>query len=334
MIVNSFAIATLYAIQKQLIMTLPSNQAVLFYKLTLFLVIAPWVLRNGIQAIKTPQLKLHIIRSFLSISGSLCFSYGLKHTTLVNATALNYMEQVLWTIIGIWYFKEKLTKTKLAAIIMSFAAVMLIIFPTLLHNIWMIVVNSGEGSAEAIAFNYYYIFVFAAVIFWALNTTVIKILGKKARNDVQAFYVLLFSVIFAYPTAFLEWSWHSIEGTILFWPEIIRIIPLSEIHLTQNQIIQILMLALMYFLHVMSFFLSVKYADMSTVAPFDYTRLIFTCVLAYYFVGDVPQYVIQYVGYCMIIASGLLLIRSEQKKRKKERLLQEKQKLEEQIENA
>jgi S-adenosylmethionine uptake transporter len=80
------------------------------------------------------------------------------------------------------------------------------------------------------------------------------------------------------------------------------------------------MIAMMYFIHVFAFFLSMKYAEMSTVAPFDYTRLVFTCILAYFLIGDIPQYAAQYIGYIMIICSGVLLTTAERRKRKKEQL--------------
>ena len=122
MVVNSFALATLYAINKQLLKELPSSQATFLYKLAVFIFLAPWVLRKGFHAVKTPVLKLHILRAFLSISGSLCFAYGLKHTNVVNATALGYIEQVLWAIIGTLYFKEQMHGLKLFAILINFAA--------------------------------------------------------------------------------------------------------------------------------------------------------------------------------------------------------------------
>lgn len=330
MVVNSFALATLYTINKQLLQGLPSSQATLLYKLFVFLFLAPWVLRKGFKNIKTPVMKLHILRAFLSISGSLCFAYGLKHVGLVNATALGYTEQILWAVIGIVYFREKMTKLKCGAVFVSFIAMLLIMFPT--SPIVMIDILMGNTSnGVSLNFDYHYIFVIAAALFWACNSTVIKILGKTVRNEVQAFYVLLFSVIIAYPAAFIEWEWHSIANTFLSYPTLDRVIGFSEIHLNKTQLIQLLMLAMLYFVHVFSFFLSMKYAEMSTVAPFDYTRLIFTCILSYLFLGNIPQHTTQYIGCAMIILCGIVLVTSEKRKQKKQDKIQL---LETQIENA
>jgi drug/metabolite transporter (DMT)-like permease len=62
-------------------------------------------------------------------------------------------------------------------------------------------------------------------------------------------------------------------------------------------------------------FYTVKLADMSAVMPFDYTRLFFTGILAYLFLGEVPdQYSL--IGYMLITISGILLIFYETKRKK------------------
>lgn len=329
MIVNSFALASLYAINKQLLKGMSSSQATFLYKFLVFLCLAVWVLRSGLKGLYTPVLRLHIVRGFFSISGSLCFAYGLKHTDLANATALGYTEQLLWAVFGVLLFKEQITGLKLGAILASFTAMLLVVFPTLPNMILDIAMGRSIELSSS-SFDYHYMFVIAAACFWAINSTIVKFLGTKAvKNEVQAFYGLMFQVIFAYPTAFFNWDWHKIDGTFLSYPTFAGSIDWSSFSVNDTQTIQITMLALLYFVHTFAFYLSFKYAEMSTVAPFDYSRLIFTCVLGYAIMGDIPQYTAQYVGYGMIILSGVVIASSEKIKRRKI----EKQ-LETQIENV
>ncbi len=330
MIVNSFALASLYTINKQLLQGMSSSQATFLYKSLVFFCLAVWVLRGGTKGAYTPVLKLHITRGFFSISGSLCFAYGLKHTDLSNATALGYTEQLLWAIFGVMLFKEKMTKLKLGAIITSFTAMLLIVF----HNIPSIIYDIATGRSVEIStaggFDYHYLFIVAAGCFWAINSVIVKILGTKAvKNEIQAFYGLMFQVLFAYPTAFFEWNWHKIDGTFLSYPTYAGSIDWSNFSVNDIQMIQIIMLALLYFIHTFAFYLSFKYAEMSTVAPFDYSRLVFTCILGYVIMGNIPQYGVQYIGYGMIIASGAVIASAEKFKKRKI----EKQ-LETQIENV
>lgn len=331
MIVNSFALASLYAINKQLLKGLPSSQATFLYKFVVFICLAIWVLRKGFKGIKTPVLPLHITRGFFSISGSLCFAYGLKHTQLANATALGYTEQLLWAIFGVMFFHEKMTTMKFGAILMNFLAMFLVLFPYIPTVVYdMIVGNPIELTTSG--FDYHYLFIIAAAFFWAVNSSIVKVFANKAvKSEVQAFYGLLFQVLFAYPAAFFEWNWHKIDGTFLSYPTFAGSIDWNGFTLTDIQTIQIIMLALLYFVHTFAFYLSFKYAEMSTVAPFDYTRLVFTCILAYLITGDLPQHTSQYVGYTMIIVSGAVLVTAEKRRRKKEVL---KQRLESQIENV
>lgn len=330
MIVNSFALASLYAINKQLLREMSSSQATFLYKFTVFVCLAAWVLRKGLKGIKTPVLRLHIVRGFFSISGSLCFAYGLKHTNLANATALGYTEQLLWAIIGVMFFKEKMSGLKLCAIVASFSAMLLIIFPHLPRTTYDFVVGNYSSSTDH--FNYYYLFVIAAAAFWGINSTIVKVLGTKSvRSDVQAFYGLLFQVLFAYPTAFFEWDWHRIGDSFLSYPTFAGFTNWADFSVTDAQAIKIVVLALLYFVHSFAFYLSFKYAEMSTVAPFDYSRLIFTCLLGYIMMGDVPQHTAQYVGYAIIVLSGFIIASSERSRNKPKT---RKEQLETHVENV
>ena len=179
MIVNSFALASLYAINKQLLKGLPSSQATFLYKFVVFICLAIWVLRKGFKGIKTPVLPLHITRGFFSISGSLCFAYGLKHTQLANATALGYTEQLLWAIFGVMFFHEKMTTMKFGAILMIFLAMFLVLFPYIPTVVYdMIVGNPIELTTSG--FDYHYLFIIAAAFFWAVNSSIVKVFANKA----------------------------------------------------------------------------------------------------------------------------------------------------------
>ena len=117
MLINALSIALLYTLMKLVTKTLNSNMTVFLYKFTVFIFIIPWVFRKGFDVLKTPNFKLHMLRGMLSIGGSLLFMYGLKHVELANATAISYLEQIIWVLIGTLYFKEKIIKIKIFAII-------------------------------------------------------------------------------------------------------------------------------------------------------------------------------------------------------------------------
>jgi S-adenosylmethionine uptake transporter len=131
-----------------------------------------------------------------------------------------------------------------------------------------------------------------AVAFWASNILVIKILGSSERSKAQLFYVMLFSSIFSLPMALYDWK--PMEA----W-----------------QINYILALALCYFIHTITFFKALKYADISTVMPYDYTRLIFTGILGYFFLGESPDY-LSLIGFGLIIFGGIFAVTHEAARKK------------------
>ena len=204
MILNSFALSLIYILMKKLTVDLNSSQVVFFYKLCCLIVIVPWVFSEGFQILKTPQLKIHIIRGFFSASGSLFFMYSLQYVKVVNATALAYLEQVLWAIIAILFFNEKFSYSKFIAIFISFLGALAVIYPGLINLSFPFFDFNKLSIAD---YNKYYTFTLLAVISWTANSTSVKILGKTAKNKTQAFYSLLFSSLFAFPVAFISWEY-------------------------------------------------------------------------------------------------------------------------------
>jgi S-adenosylmethionine uptake transporter len=229
---------------------------------------------------------LHVARGTFSLLGTLCFFVGLSQIGVTDAAAITYLDHIIVILIGFWYFKEKLSHPKVAMIILSFVGVLFIIKPGI----------SG--------FNFYYFYLFLAVIFWALNCTVIKMLGSTERTKAQLFYVMLFSSVFSLPLALHEWRaiepWH---------------------------VKYIFAIAVCYLIHAISFFKALKYADISTVMPFDYCRLVFTGLLGIVFLSDVPD-TYAFIGYVMIVIGGIYSISHEARKEKSKISRAESNKLE------
>ncbi len=316
MLLNTFSLALLYAVSKQVTQTMPSTQVVFFYKIIVFIMAMPWMFRIGISVFQTPQLKLHIIRGFLSICGSMFFVYGLKHAGLTSSTALGYLEQVLWVIIGVTYFKEKMTGTKIIAIMISIVGAVLIVSPKLFKGIYNWV-ETGTWSNEASSFNYYYIYIICGILFWAANSTVIKVLGRTAKNETQVFYVMLFAMIFGAPAALIKWSF--VDYGFVTLPAFSG---LQEVSISSSQWIYLTILAICYFIHVISFFLSMRYSDMSVIAPFEYSKMVFTGFFGVIIFSEIPS-IESFIGYVAIIAGGVVMAYGEYRYRQKIRKMQE-----------
>lgn len=313
MVLHAVALSVLYALVKELTINLNSNIVVFLYKFAILICVLPWCFYEGFKGIKTNRIKLHIVRGFLSVSGSLSMFYAIKHIGLSDVTAVAYLEQIVLLIIGILYFKERATKTKLFVIVASFFGAILIIKSEFFAKL----LGEETTSLAANEINGYYVFVFMAIFFWSLNSTVIKVLGKTEKTKVQLFYVMLFSCIIAFPVAFMEWqTFHKVGVVELKYPT--QLLEFASIGIKPVHLLYICILALCYFLHVIGHFKALKHAELSVVIPFEYTRLVFAGIFGYIFFAESPM-LPSYFGYFLIIGSGLLMFASERRRIRKRR---------------
>ena len=304
MILNSFALSMIYILMKNLTVGLDSSQVVFFYKLCCLIIIIPWVFSDGLSILKTFQLKLHILRGLFSTTGSLFFMYSLPHVKLVNATALTYLEQVLWAIIAIVFFNEKFSISKSIAIFLSFFGALTVIYPGLINLSFPFITLSKISISE---YNKYYTFTLLAVVSWTANSISVKILGKTAKNKTQVFYALLFSSLFAFPVAFIDWG--NINFSLNFLvPN--KFISVNDINFQITHVLYFIIITIGYAIHSIAFFKAMKKANMSDLAPYHYLTIIFVGILGYLVFEQKPDQNVIF-GYLLIIGSGVYLIRYE-----------------------
>jgi drug/metabolite transporter (DMT)-like permease len=315
MLLHVIGLSLLYALVKALTKDFNSSLIVFLYKSTILVCIIPWCLVGGIKSLKTKRIWLHLSRGFLSVCGALCMFYAIKYIGLSDVTAIGFLEQMVLLVISILYFKEKPTKTKLFVLLLSLIGAVLIIKPIFFLSLFGL-----SDEAPTTGFNTHYIFVFLALAFWSLNSTVIKVLGKTEKTKVQSFYVLLFSSIIAFPVAFMEWRHAGNIGVIeIKYPS--HFVELSSLNIEPIHMVYVLMLAACYFIHVVGHFKALKHADLSVVIPFEYTRWIFAAILEYIFFNEAPQ-IYSYIGCVLIVSGGLYLLRSEHRKIKRKKFME------------
>lgn len=312
MLINTFATAMLYIAAKYLTNFISSNQVVFFYKSLVLVGILPWILYEGLDCIKTKKLKLHLLRGFFSTSGALCFFYGLSKVDIASATALNKMEPILLMIASALYFKEKLSLLKIFTVITSFLGMLFVVFPIITFNESNNLTFIWQNFNQISNLNYHYLIIILAVLLWTMNSSVIKNLGKTESNRTQLFYISVISVLISMPTAIFSWNMENFIGFQVPWISGIS----SFEGLTVQAIGILLCLGMLHFMHVSCYFQSLKVADMSVVIPFDYSRMVFAGVLGFCFFNTLPT-LSQYVGYSLILVSGVFLIKAQHKISKK-----------------
>jgi drug/metabolite transporter (DMT)-like permease len=292
MMAHALAMAIMYVAGKHLATGLPSKQVVFVYKFSIFLFALPF-----------------------------CFARGIKGTFKTKKMHLHLTRAVVSTL-GSFAFFKALKHVELAdataicymenAILLSIG---LLYFKEHFHYSKLVAVLLSCIAALFIikpgfdTFNPYYGYIFAALGFWTVNNLTIKELGKTEKTHVQLFYSSGFSSIIALYFAFEVWE-----------------------ELRAEHILPIVTLGLAHMVHSLAFFRALKLSDISTVMPFDYSRLLFTGVLGYMFFSEVPDN-LSIVGYILIALSGIILIHYQAKEARRSKNRKKQEDLEERLEN-
>lgn len=145
-------------------------------------------------------------------------------------------------------------------------------------------------------FNTAYLFSFASLILWTVSNVAIKVMTRTEKPQTIVVYMTIIMLVTSIPFG-------------LFYME-----PLSFRDLT-------LFIALGLVSNLLHFSISNAYklADLSYVQPFDFTRLVFTALLAYFVFGEViDSWVI--VG-SIVILFGVILILPKRKRGRKPKVL-------------
>lgn len=283
MILHALSVSILLALVKILSKDISSNQVVFFYKFFLLLMILPWLFKDGLTYFYTTRIKTYITGGILGTSATLCFMYSLKYIPLANAISLSYMEKVLLVLIGILYFKNKVTKPKIIAIIFTFIGALIVIFPR---------INLQD-------FNKYYYFIFASIILWVAYCLTVKSLGKTENIKTQTFYTVLCSSLLSFPVAFIDWQ----SGSFIEFVGIeLKHLPLF------------FLTALCYVILTISAFKAFQIGDLAIVSPFGYTKIIFSGLLGVVLFAEYPS-AYNYIGYAVITFSSWYLASSSSKKK-------------------
>lgn len=108
---------------------LPAAQLVFFRSIFGLLIILPIILPKGIQFIKTPILRIHMLRGFISLCAMNCFFYTIGHIGLSESTLLNATSPLFIGLLAMPVLKEKISLGTAIALVVGFIGVSFILKP-------------------------------------------------------------------------------------------------------------------------------------------------------------------------------------------------------------
>lgn len=273
----------------------PLHQIVLFRALIgLALTCAILVpFEGGFGNLKTPYLKLHMMRGLLVVTANMTFFLGVAALPLATVSGIFYIAPLLITAFSVFFLGEKVSFRRWSAVIVGLVGALIIIRP-------------GSSSFQLAAL----LPLTAALCYAGLHTLTRKI-GIKDKASTMAFYiqltfVLVCSVIglgigdgkFAGSSdpslefMFRPWIWPNMRDTLV-------IIGLGFSSAAGGYLIS----------------QAYRISEAALIAPFEYVALVLAVFWGISLFGEWPD-VTTWIGIALILSAGLFILWREAKLRK------------------
>jgi drug/metabolite transporter (DMT)-like permease len=236
-------------------------------------------LRNQLSgSFRTENPMGHFYRGFVGVSSMGLGFYGVVHLPLPEAIAIGYAMPLFAVIAGAVLLGEDVRRYRWGAVAAGFVGVLIILWPR------MTLFESGKLGPNEFAG-------VMAVLFSAALAAVamvhVRQLVRTERTPTIVLYFSLSSAIFSLGTLPFGWDWPTWQqATLLICAGFLG--GIGQILLTE----------------------SYRYAEVSTIAPFEYTSIIWGTIFGYYLFGDLPGGTLLF-GAAIVIGAGIFILYRE-----------------------
>lgn len=232
------------------------------------------------SAFRTSNLSGHLKRGTLGTSAMALGFFGLIHLPLPDAIAIGYASPLMAVIFAALVLKETVRLYRWTAVIIGILGVLIISWPKL-----SLFEHGGMGANEATGA----VALLLSSMIGGLAMVQTRQLVRTERTFTIVLYFSLTSTTFALATLPFGWASLGLEAkALLIMAGICG--GLGQIFLTE----------------------SYRWADVSTVAPFDYSSIILGIAIAYVLFGDVPTWQML-LGTAITVSAGIFIIYREHK---------------------
>lgn len=211
-----------------------------------------------------------LVRSLFDAFATVTYLTSLFHLPIANATAINMATPLFITLFAVFAFKERVGPGRWLAIATGFTGVLLVVQPT--------------GAA----FNAYALLCLGGTLLHAGRDLMTRTIDRRIPS-------ILVTLSTAVAVTILSGLW----GLFQDWK------PVSWQQLGLLAGASVFLSSGYYLLTV-----SMRGGEMSVIAPFRYTGLMFALVLGFLVWGDVPN-ALAWAGIALLVASGLYVLHGE-----------------------
>jgi len=205
--------------------------------------------KMGWRLVRTPQLKLQVLRGAVLVFSALFFVNALRWLPLAAATAIIYTTPIIVVLLSVWLLQERMTPARWAFVAAGFAGMLLIVRPG---------ASIFHGAA---------LLALGAAVFYALY----QILTRRLRGEdprVTLFYPALCGTVLM--TLLLPFLDYRAE---MPWPHLVLVCTFGAIA------------TLGHFLFILAF----RHAPASALTPFTYAQLVWAVSLGWLVYGFFPD---------------------------------------------
>ncbi|QUG74623.1 EamA family transporter [Erwinia sp. E602] len=268
--------------------TIPVGEVIFFRSSVALIPLFIWLWCQGriIDGIRTRNIKGHVVRG-LAGTGGLYFSYlALLYLSLTDVTAINYAAPMITVIMAAIFLREKVKLHRWVAVIAGFSGILVMLSGHLFFG------RSGSLSSVSWQSVLGMSLALLAAVCIAAASIQIRYLNGKEQPGAIAFWFAITTTITSLFTLGFGWT----------VPDLNQLLLLLGCGLLGG-VTQILMT------------LSLRYADASLLAPFDYTTLVWSVFLGYLFWDTLPESV-TIAGACLVVAGGAFSMVFERRQRR------------------
>ena len=259
---------------------IPAGQITFYRSIFAIVPIVAYLASRGdlIDAFKTNNPFGHLKRGFLGICGMVGGFYGLQHLPLPDAISIGYASPLMAVVFAAVFLKETVRVYRWTAVFVGLIGVMIISWPKL-----TLFQEGGFQSEQAMGATA----VLLAAVVAGLAMIQVRQLVREEKTSTIVLYFSLTAAAFSLISIPFGWA------PLSFWQASLLILSgffggVAQILLTE----------------------SYRHADVSTVAPLEYSSILLGIVVSYFLFGDVPTWQML-IGTAITVSAGIFIIYRE-----------------------
>ncbi len=256
----------------------PSGEIVFFRSFFALVPVMAWVSwkGGGFKAFKTNDPVGHIWRGLIGVTSMGLGFYALTVLPLPEAVAIGYAMPLVTVVMGAVLLKEQVRAYRWAAVVVGLIGVIVVSWPRL-----TIFTDASAASYQA-GFGAIAMLGSAAFAAGAM-IQIRRLIGKEPAITIVIYFTVI-SALMSFVSLPFGWIIPS-QTQLLFLIGTGLIGGVGQILLTSCY----------------------RYADVSTIAPFEYVSLMLSLTIGYYLFDDVPT-MQMLVGALIVVSAGLFII--------------------------